>query len=210
VGRRKRSRTRTLLLLAVLLVVAALVAERFGRWPERGDEAYDRSAWPHWIDEDGDCQDTRQEVLVAESTRPVRFADARRCKVASGRWVCPYTGRVITDPHELDVDHLVPLHAAHASGGDRWSRSTRRRYANALADPGHLVAVAKAANRSKGDKGPELWLPELESYRCPYVRQWVRIKTTWGLDMAPAQREAVDAILATCAAGRVPALPERA
>jgi hypothetical protein len=205
-ARRRRRRTR-LLALGVLLLVAAVLVHRYGAWPIEITHDYDRSDWPHWIDEDDDCQDTRQEVLIAESTIPVRFADARHCKVASGRWVCPYTGRVFTDPHELDVDHMVPLHAAHEAGGDAWDLAARRRYANALDDGDHLIAVHKAANRSKSDKGPDRWLPEAAAYRCPYVRNWVRIKTAWGLESAPAEGDAIASILATCDAGRVPPRP---
>jgi len=32
--------------------------------------AYDRGDYPHWIDLDQDCQNTRHEVLVEESTVP--------------------------------------------------------------------------------------------------------------------------------------------
>ena len=35
--------------------------------------AYDRRDYPHWIDLDQDCQNTRHEVLVEESTVPVQF-----------------------------------------------------------------------------------------------------------------------------------------
>ena len=53
---------------------------------------YDRGEWRHWTDEDGDCQDARQEALVAESVSPVFYTDSGRCRVASGIWVGPYTG----------------------------------------------------------------------------------------------------------------------
>src|SRR5690606_30000806 len=169
--------------------------------------AYRREDWPHWSDADGDCQDTRQEVLVAESEVPVRFRDARRCTVAEGRWRCPYTGRVITDPRQLDVDHLVPLHEAHRSGGHAWDREERRRYANALDDPMHLVAVERGANRAKGDKAPHAWMPTFEAHRCEYVRAWVDVKERWGLRRSEPEQAYLERALSDCGRGRVPALP---
>ena len=42
---------------------------------------YDRGDWRHWIDEDGDCQDARQEVLLEESEVTVTYEDSRQCRV---------------------------------------------------------------------------------------------------------------------------------
>jgi len=82
-------------------------------------EPFRRSLYKHWIDVDGDCQDTREEVLIAESTVPVTL-DRRGCKVRKGRWFDPYTGRTFTNPKKLDIDHFIPLKEVHRSGGSRW------------------------------------------------------------------------------------------
>ena len=97
---------------------------------------YDRHDWKHWTDADGDCQDARNEVLVAESRGTVSFRTNRGCKVSSGQWLAPYTSAVVTDPSKLDVDHMVPLTNAHAhaSGAWNWSAEQREQYANHLAD----------------------------------------------------------------------------
>ncbi len=159
---------------------------------------YDRRAWRHWIDADHDCQDTRQEVLIAESEVPVSFADKRRCRVTTGRWRCPYTGDVYTEPRQLDVDHMVPLKNAHCSGGWAWDGKKRERYANDLDQPEHLVVVAKGANRAKGSKGPEEWMPPDEDAWCGYVSDWIEIKGRWGLSMTAEERAKVNEVVDRC------------
>ncbi len=43
---------------------------------------YDRADWPHWIDDDGDCQNTRHEMLISTSNIPVEFKTDKGCQVA--------------------------------------------------------------------------------------------------------------------------------
>ncbi|WP_354081769.1 hypothetical protein [Constrictibacter sp. MBR-5] len=117
--------------------------------PALAAEPYDRALYRHWIDADGDCQDTREEVLIAESLVVVQL-DQPGCKVLVGLWVCPYTGSVVTDRRQIDIDHMVPLAEAHASGADIWDEERRQAYANDLDKPDSLVAVLAGANRSKG------------------------------------------------------------
>ena len=81
-----------------------------------GIPEYDRIQWPHWTDQDGNCQNARQETLAAESVAPVTFETPEECRVANGEWQDPYTGVLVDDPHAVDIDHLVPLENAHNSG----------------------------------------------------------------------------------------------
>ena len=166
--------------------------------PYFGEVRYDRSEWKHWTDEDKDCQDARQETLIAESAVPVEFRDERRCKVASGRWIGPYTGTVVENPSDLDIDHMVPLYNAHKSGAWRWTPERKREYANYLEYPGHLIAATARANRQKGAKGPEEWRPPDESYWCRYALDWTSIKAQWGLTATEPEAAALLEMAATC------------
>ena len=178
---------------ATTLVITITIATVPDDIPE-----YDRSDWRHWIDEDGDCQDARQEVLVEESLVEVTFETDRKCRVETGRWYGAFTGVYVEDPSDLDIDHLVPLKNAHLSGGWRWDAEMKEEYANDLSDPDHLIAVTVSANRSKGAKGPEEWGPPEQSYWCDYATDWTEVKARWELTMTKVESEIVMDMLGTC------------
>ena len=159
---------------------------------------YDRSDWRHWIDEDGDCQDARQEVLIAVSLDQVTFETDRECRVETGRWFGVFDGHDLENVGYVDIDHMVPLQNAHLSGAWAWNLAMKEEYANYLEDPGHLIAVASRANRSKGTQGPEEWKPQDETYWCQYATDWSEIKGRWDLTMTDPEADAVMEMLQNC------------
>ena len=161
---------------------------------------YDRSAW-NWVDADRDCQNTRAEVLIAESREPVTFTSSSNCTVLGGSWYDPYTDAYFSVAHDLDVDHFVPLSDAYSSGGVGWAPDRRREYANSLADADHLIAVSASANRSKGDRAPDAWKPPNQGYWCEYAYDWIRIKYAWGLSATQSEWAALQSMIATCPVG---------
>ena len=91
---------------------------------------YDRRAWGGWPDGDGDCQDLRAELLVAQSRVPVTFREGGACVVATGEWIGAYRGDLFTDARDVEIDHVVPLKVAHDdSGGRAWTRARKRAFA---------------------------------------------------------------------------------
>jgi hypothetical protein len=144
-------------------------------------DGYDRDLFKHWVDADHDCQDTREEVLVAESRVPVDG-----CTVTTGEWFSWYDRQTWTQASDVDIDHLVPLKEAWDSGARAWDADTRERYANDLGDSRTLVAVTDNVNQSKGDRDVAEWLPEYGV--CRYVRQWVAVKLRWSLAVDAAER----------------------
>ena len=159
---------------------------------------YDRHDSKQWTDADGDCQNARNEVLIAESQTRVAYRTDRKCRVAAGEWLAPYSNPIVTDPGRLDVDHMVPLGNAHDSGAWQWSANRREQYANYLDDPQHLMAVTASANRSKDARGPDQWKPEDRTYWCQYAVDWITIKSTWELTVTQAELAGLNQMLSTC------------
>lgn len=152
---------------------------------------YDRDRFEHWIDADGDCQDTRDEVLAAES----RVAVAG-CDILEGEWFSPYDHQTWTHSSDVDIDHLVPLKEAWDSGAKAWDDDLRRRYANDLGDRRTLVAVTDNVNQSKGDRDIAEWLPDFGT--CAYVRQWTAVKLRFGLSVDRAERSELVRLARSC------------
>ena len=159
---------------------------------------YDRREWRSWFDADGDCQDTRQEVLIEESNIPVTFESSNQCRVASGDWTGPYTNTAVDNPSDLDIDHMVPLANAHRSGGWTWSKEQKASFANDISYSGHLIATTASANRSKGSRGPEEWRPPDETYWCTYAVDWISIKGRWDLTATDGEWNGLRDMLDTC------------
>jgi hypothetical protein len=157
---------------------------------------YNRSDWPHWSDDDKDCQNTRHELLISTSKKLVEFKTDKDCNVATGEWFDPYSGNTYFKSTELDLDHIVPLKFAHGHGADIWSRERKETFAN---DLDNLALVQASLNRQKGANGVDDWLPPNQSYRCEYITRFNAIMAKYDLKYIPAEQRVVNKMVSACA-----------
>ena len=163
---------------------------------------YERAAFEHWIDADGDGCNTRYEVLIDESTTPVTITD--RCTLTGGTWVSPYDGLAASSPTGIEIDHVVALAEAWRSGAWAWTPQQRRDFANDLGVPYALTAASSASNQAKADKDPAQWMPTDGAYRCEFVTSWALIKYRWSLTIDAAEQTALaDALSGECGAAEI-------
>lgn len=170
------------------------------RQPQAREEIvpYDRLDWGGWTDDDEDCRDVRDEALVeaAGGEYGVVWRDMGQCRVDALRFTDPYTGELVAlDASKVDIDHLVPLHEAHYSGGAPWNRREKLAFFN---DPENLFATTQSVNRSKGDRDPAGWKPPDRASWCWYALQWISVKEKYRLSFDEAESVALFHMLATC------------
>jgi hypothetical protein len=156
---------------------------------------YSRERFPHWRPVDANC-DVRDLVLKRDGTE---IRTTKGCNVVGGRWFSPYDQKTLTDPDEVDIDHVVALAAGWRSGADRWTDEQRAEFANDLVRP-QLRAVSRTVNRSKGDQDPSQWKPPNRSYWCEYSRNWIAVKFHWQLTITDREKAALKEMLGTCRA----------
>lgn len=172
--------------------------------PERYSSSYDRSLFRHWIDADSDGCDTRDEVLVRESTTDIS------CSLSGGRWVSRYDKVSTTNPSSFDIDHFIPLKEAWQSGAWGWDADTRQRFANDLGYKFSLIGVTARSNRSKSDKDPNNWMPPASSFHCQYIGRWIAVKYRWSLRVDKAEKAFLSSRVASCGKKARVAVPTKA
>ena len=111
--------------------------------------------------------------------------------VEDNTYMCPYTGTIIEDLDDgkddndfgnLDYDHIVPLKSAYLRGASEWTDEQKNEYAyNQFVG----VDVLNSANRSKSDKGPCSYLPDINVE--DYCYSWLMICSKY--DLAMTQEE---------------------
>jgi hypothetical protein len=140
--------------------------------------------------------DTRNDILRRDAVRGTIKAKANTdgCKVASGKWTSPYTGNPLATTRSIQIDHIIPLGRAWASGAKSWTAAQRLSYAN---DPDNLIAVDGRSNESKGDKGPAAWKPAAR-FQCTYGVRYIRVAVKYRLPITVGDRSALQAMLAGC------------
>jgi hypothetical protein len=150
-----------------------------------------------WINDpyDDSCMNTRARVLVRDSESNVTYRNEKNCVVDSGRWDDPYAGGYYNYAKDIQIDHMVPLKNAYMAGAWRWDYKTRCLYANYMGFQKHLVPASGSENMSKGDRGPENYIPPNTGYRCQYIKDWLSIKLIWGLTMSKDEVAAIDEIV---------------
>lgn len=142
---------------------------------------------------------TREAILARDLTEIVYKNNS--CKVESGTLNDPYTGKAIHFQRGQDtssavqIDHIVALSNAWSTGA--YLLSDEERY-EISQDPLNLVAVDGPANQEKSDQAADTWLPSNEAFRCQYVARQISVKYKYHLWLTPAEKLAMQKVLATC------------
>jgi len=118
------------------------------------------------------------EALISQSVGQVQYQTSKQCKVKSGKWMSPFTGKAIYNASEIDIDHVVALSWAWKHGANNWSKDKRVKFAN---DPSNLLSVEASLNRQKGAKGIDKWLPPKN--KCQFITRFLRVYKTYGLHL---------------------------
>ncbi|CAB4991929.1 unannotated protein [freshwater metagenome] len=161
-----------------------------------------------WTDVNHNGCSTRSEVLIRESK--VHPRQGAGCRLTLGTWLSIYDGARFAVSGSLDIDHMVPLAEAWASGARGWTASTRSAFANDLGYLYSLNAVSANSNRSKGDREPGSWMPSNRAYRCTYLASWVAVKWRWRLSVDAGEKRKLVTALTACGSRAMIATPSRA
>lgn len=178
---------------------ALSVLEVKGRAPKTG---YSREQFGQpWRDLDRNGCDQRNDVLRRDLAEVTLKPGTHGCLVLAGVLTSPYSGQRVdfvrgsTTSRAVQIDHIVALSDAWQKGAQQWSAARREEFANDLLV---LRATDMSTNAAKSDRDAASWLPPLKSRRCEFVAGQIAVKAKYRLWVTPAERDAMEQVLATC------------
>ncbi|WP_448205305.1 hypothetical protein [Azospirillum sp. sgz302134] len=156
-------------------------------------DGYNSGAWGGW-EQLSKCSSMRDQLLAQTSEVPAVFSPDR-CTVIAGRWTDPYTGASLTNPADIDIDHIVSIQEMHGSGGWRWSPAAKKAAYN---DTYNVAVVAKRVIDAKGGKDIAGWQPSNNAARCAYVERYLAVKRKYDLAVDPREARTLQALVTSC------------
>ena len=127
----------------------------------------------------------RASFVSASFWTKTRKLIVRRDKIED-QWICKYSGTIITNQTDIDVDHIIPLKYAWLHGASKWTFDKRKEFA---VDPENLISVTEHENRSKGDDGLILYLPL--NNKAFYVTQWKTMAEKYGIKLTRVEKKII-------------------
>lgn len=152
---------------------------------------YNREAWEGQVTIDGENVRAWMIEHSLDNQGGIGAYDKENADQFS--YVCPYNGDTITTSRSIDRDHIIPVHYAHQHGFNE-STKTSEELARFYYNVDNSVNVCASSNRTKSDKGPSEYMPEIN--KAAYCYSWLVIAKEYGISIAPADMEVIKNTLA--------------
>lgn len=154
---------------------------------------------PAWADVDHNGCDTRNDILHRDLTNIEVRPGTHDCVVVTGTLRDPYSGTTVqflkAQASRVQIDHVVPLHAAWELGAYQWPYAQRLAFAN---DPANLLAVDAHNNEAKGDSLADTWVPPNQGEWCSYAQRTIAVHAAYHLAVTAAEKSALARLLGSC------------
>lgn len=153
--------------------------------------------WTSDVDDNG-C-DTRNDALRRDLKDLEIEAETNGCVATAGDLDDEYLGESYAFERgtaNVDIDHIVSGSNAWQTGAESMSVEELREFGN---DPLNLLTVSANVIRQKGSGDAAAWLPPNEDFHCEYVSRQIAVKHKYGLWVGAAEKNAMEAVLDTCA-----------
>lgn len=147
--------------------------------------------FPRWrgirVEYETECTDYKSRLYSY-----ARYADLN-IALELEAWYAPYEDVCYEDEFDVQIEHMVARKEAHVSGMCAEDEGTRLQFSS---DLDNLTLASGPVNQRKSNDDAADWLPDHNE--CWYVFRTMNLKRKYDLSIDPAERDALQEVLASC------------